>query len=1087
MRSGFHDKAAPWLAVGWIASLSCLRGAPEASTSLLVAGSADAAAAPSGQLAPADAPFQVAKDVPVGPARIFPDVAGGSSSVIAVQADGSRQLIVAGIRVLDHPDGSMERAREVLPGGPARVVTVPSRLGGGLLVYVVAGGSTQLWRAKGWLDRLEPLGEIWGTVGDIVPGFDRLYARLTSGDIKAIDALSGRQMSLGPLPRATRIGQLAFADAWRAVAVVDFRGALATFDAGMTWRPVPVSESGVAQLSLRNGDFVLEGARQRILLGPRGELEKEEVRDPPPRGREGSVPSSESGAAGPPPDAVTRRWAAGDATGFARRPLRAAIEDGWPDGVPHEGGVPTAIVAHGGALYRVELRAGAVVASRSGAFREEDGLCHGVAMGQGFGFVCGAPGGGTAVYAFAPPLELRPVAQFARPRMIIPSGNGGFVVRGSCARDAPSSSASNDVFCFFSPAGEEREVRAPPGIKREGAALFPVILGDGRPLFVAPPEGDTAGKLFIAQKKGFVTVSLTFDAHATAFKRGTLLDGVEERSPGVLGAWVLSGTELRGLRIGLDGKIDVGHVTTNIERTAVSGRYALEWGRGGRGVETVDGGMTFRPVELPTSDLPTPSRTVAACGAVGCAQGGWLRVGWGGGPDVTDLLAAAAPKPSRVTLAAPRGIALKCYPTGEISGPLPKSGERVAPATVQARPAAKPSAAPPPAASSAKPAWPPPALSLPPRLPPIFVPSPSRPVAVSTPTAPANASPWSAFRGDPPPPLGAGDVGLEAGTDPPMTIQARIYAWGARGSEWSLKGHVLARFDDRFERAGIRTTAIAPSPWAGEDRAGDALGLTAGQSVNWTALLDGSGQAALIVGQRGASKADLYAAAQGQPLVPLRDPDHAPLPLPNSVVRIGSTWFFLVSTMTPTTWGASIYRADGGVVRRLARLPRIPVPAGEFAPKLMRRSQSQGLGILVQGAPGFDQVIRDWYVLPLDPETGELDEPVRLFGSDLEGQIPERCAADRDGWLVNTDLSLAPAIQIVSPAQANVSAVELRLRLEPGSVCVDAMAARTESTVFSQPGLASRVPPAVDGSLPAIPLAATDSSSGRRMLLKCGK
>jgi hypothetical protein len=153
----------------------------------------------------------------------------------------------------------------------------------------------------------------------------------------------------------------------------------------------------------------------------------------------------------------------------------------------------------------------------------------------------------------------------------------------------------------------------------------------------------------------------------------------------------------------------------------------------------------------------------------------------------------------------------------------------------------------------------------------------------------------------------------------------------------------------------------------------------------------------------------------------------------------------------------------------------------------MRRSQSEGLGILVQGAPGFDQVIRDWYVLPLDPETGELDEPVRLFGSDLEGQIPERCAPDRDGWLVNTDLSLAPAIQIVSPAQANVSAVELRLRLEPGSVCVDAMAARTEAAVFSQPGGAPRIPLAADGSVPDLPLAATDSSSGRRMLLKCGK
>lgn len=318
-----------------------------------------------------------------------------------------------------------------------------------------------------------------------------------------------------------------------------------------------------------------------------------------------------------------------------------------------------------------------------------------------------------------------------------------------------------------------------------------------------------------------------------------------------------------------------------------------------------------------------------------------------------------------------------------------------------------------------------------------------------------------------------------------MTMQARVYAWGPRGAEWLLKGHVQARFDDRFERAGTRTTGTAPAPWPSEERAGDALGLTAGQSVNWSALLDGTGQSALLIGQRGAAKADLYAASSGQPLIPLRDVDHGTLPMPNSVVRIGSTWFFLVSTMTTTTWAATLYRADGGIVRRVVRLPRIPVPAGEFAPKLMRRAESQGLGLLVQGAPGFDQVIRDWYVLPIDPDSGELDEPVRLFGSDLEGQIPERCPADRDGWLVNTDLSLAPAVQVLSPGQTNVSAIELRLRLDPGTVCIDAMAARAEGLSPAHPAQSGGDPIApIAGDLP---LAATDTSSGRRIMLKCGK
>jgi hypothetical protein len=319
-----------------------------------------------------------------------------------------------------------------------------------------------------------------------------------------------------------------------------------------------------------------------------------------------------------------------------------------------------------------------------------------------------------------------------------------------------------------------------------------------------------------------------------------------------------------------------------------------------------------------------------------------------------------------------------------------------------------------------------------------------------------------------------------------MTAQARIYTWGVRGAEWAHSGHVQVRFDDRFELSGTRSTAVTAPPWSDEDRASDALGLTAGQPINWSSLLDPSGQAAVLVGQRGGGRADLFAAAAGEPLVTWRDADGGPLPVPSSVVRVGPTWFFLQSAMAQSTWATTVYRVDGGVVRRLARLPRVPVPAGEFAPKLMRRARSKGVGVLVQGAPGFDQVIRDWYVLPIDPDTGELDEPVRLYGSDLEGRVPELCADERDGWIVNTELSLAPAVRVATPTPATLSGIELRLRLDPGSVCVDRMAARAEGLVSPSTSATAphrTTPPAEMGDLP---LAATDSTSGRRWLLRCG-
>src|SRR5262245_43689693 len=83
-----------------------------------------------GSPAPRDGPLAGAAPAPgpgpadalVGPARFLPDVTPASSGLIDVLPDGSRRFIVSGIRVVDHPDGSIERAREVLPAGVAKVV-----------------------------------------------------------------------------------------------------------------------------------------------------------------------------------------------------------------------------------------------------------------------------------------------------------------------------------------------------------------------------------------------------------------------------------------------------------------------------------------------------------------------------------------------------------------------------------------------------------------------------------------------------------------------------------------------------------------------------------------------------------------------------------------------------------------------------------------------------------------------------------------------------------------------------------------------------------------------------------------------------
>jgi hypothetical protein len=1012
-----------------------------------------------------------ALDALVSPARFLPDVTATSTGLIDVLPDGSRRFIVSGIRVVDHPDGTIERAREVLPSGVAKVALLPSRIGGGLVVYIVSSNNTQLWRAKTWLGKLEPLAETWdeghvgrGAVDEVFAGFDRLYLRTTSGEIKALDPDTGRQLSLGPLPPATRIRALAFADAWRAVAIVDFRGALCTFDAGNTWRPVPLDGVNVNQVSLRDGDFLLDTTRGRFVLGPGGELGRDEGARDVAHASLSSPPESPS-----------------DPRALGVRPVRAAVESGWPLTTRGE---RAAVFADQGALYRVGLESGAVLEVRRGAFREDDGPCHAIALGRGFGFVCGAQAGPTTVYAVDPTLEMREVVRFASPRAIVPSGNGGFVVRGSCARESEPTVGAAPSFCSFSPSGEERQWKSTALSYDEMPWIRPVVLRDGRAVFVLPPTDAAPGKLFVSRGAEFDVVSLAFDDHKIGLKRSYLLEGVEEREAGVLGAWFLTSSEtgaehaaseeLRGAHIALDGKVTLGVASARVDRTVVAGRFGFEWAGTGRGFETIDGGMSWTPVDLPAFDPSRTPRPVAACGPVGCARDNWLRIGWGRVAEGVDLLPAPAPERSHVTLVPPRGVSLRCQPTGEVAGPIAPAPSKLSLESTKNKPKALlPGAAPVVVRGL-------------PRVP--FTPFAPPPIARAAPIdsrgpGPFGAGPmWTPFRGHAPPAVGAGEVALEAGTDAPMISQARIYTWGVRGAEWAHGGHVQVRFDDRFEVFGIHSTAVTAPPWADEDRASDALGLSAGQPVNWFSLLDASGDAALLVGQRGGGRADLYAAVAGEPLVAFRDVDNGALPVPTSAVRIGPTWFFLYSAMAQNTWSTTVYRVDGGVARRLARLPRIPVPVGEFAPKLMRRARSRGLGLLVQGAPGFDQVIRDWFVLPIDPDTGDLDEPVRLYGSDLEGRIPEACPDERDGWMVNTDLSFAPAVRVVAPSSVNISSVELRLRLDPGSVCVDAMAARAEGLVATS----SAVHRTASSDPGGLPLAATDTASGRRWLLRCG-
>ncbi|XYI01809.1 hypothetical protein ACMHYB_19425 [Sorangium sp. So ce1128] len=963
-----------------------------------------APAAPGGRSAPG------ALVTMVTPSLLLPDLVG-ERGVVASEA-GSRRVLIDRMRVIAHDDGSLERAAELLPSGQVTAMKLPTRLGGGYLFYASNRGSAQLWRAQGWLSPLEPLVQLSSEANEITAGFDRLYARLShSHRLFAIDAQTGAAMPLGPLPAASAYGQLAFADGWRAVVEADLRGLLVTFDAGATWREVEVNARPTS-LAVIGGDPAVMTANGFYSVDARGAVTYRTLDAPD------DVQEAPARAQGP----------------LGRRPLRAVVEDGWPDSST------TAVVARGGALARIALRDGAVVDVAPDAYPEREATCHALRMGASFGFVCGERDGPTTLYAFQPPLGMRRLLRFDGPRFVSASGNGALVIRGSCEDDGAASAGR--AYCIVAADGATREVRVRASAGDVGVERV-VALSDGRVAVLSPPRPGTSGQLTLIKGSDVTSVPLVLPGKPRStvrdLQRGMWIEGFEEREPGVLGGWVEAGGPIVGVRIDVkSGNVTAGAPRQDGTGALLSGRFALSLGEGEHAAESTDGGMTWRSIELPERDDDAAAPRTRACGPVGCVFKGWIRVGWGK-TALPDDLAEAKPPPSLQTpLRAGSPIAMRCEALGSTTAPLPD------------RPSAAPAARPAPPAAR-----------------------PQQPKETAS-------SAWAPFRNTLPPTLGADEIGLDNGA-PYDIVTVRAYAWGKRGADWARAGRWLIRFDDRFDPdGGVRSSAVSASPWSDEASAAEALGVVSYGSASWGAYLDPGGRAALTHVCRGAG-CSLFAVSEGLPVLPLRDgagrAGNFLRPFPNGAVRLGETWFFVTpggSYETVTLW-----RADLGIARQLATYYR---PArtsyGVDPPRLVRRALGGGVGLLISTAPDPGVRAGSWHVLPIDRDTGALGEAVPLGRKDLMDTPLDRCHPGQDGWLLDTGLEGSPSFDL-GGSYPSVDGAEFRLRLDPGVACVDAMSVRLQ-------GIFSKAPERqLDDTASAIPLAATERATGRRWRLRC--
>ena len=98
----------------------------------------------------------------------------------------------------------------------------------------------------------------------------------------------------------------------------------------------------------------------------------------------------------------------------------------------------------------------------------------------------------------------------------------------------------------------------------------------------------------------------------------------------------------------------------------------------------------------------------------------------------------------------------------------------------------------------------------------------------------------------------------------------------------------------------------------------------------------------------------------------------------------------------------------------------------------------------------------------------------------LYPQIDQR-GGRREGY-VETGLELTPSIDL-GTVFAPLDAIEMRLRMDAGSVCADSIAARIDGVMVTPKKITGK-PKDVDAH--KVPLSATERASGVRWVLQCG-
>jgi hypothetical protein len=961
-------------------------------------------------------------------------------------ADGRRLFILRGTRWVDHPDGSLERARQVFEAEDVKGLALPEHLGGGFLFSASSGPGTDFWRSASWTGELRPLGRVEPPVSQVTAGFDRLYlASATSYTLRSIDPETGQALDLAPLPLASSYGEMVFSDAWTGVVLAGVRGALASFDAGETWTPlgapdavtgVGLAPSGSISLTTDGGRYELDASGRLVATSSNGSDAL--FAGAETLGRYGAGAFPELPRSGP----VL-------AHPLGRRPLRAAVLRGWPDTAT------TAVVIEPGAVGRVRLTDGALLSSQPYAGPSP---CRGVALGSGFGFVCGGAGGPTEVHAYVHD-RVEPELRVEAGVRVRSSGNGALVIDAPCAqvqrlsdtRDTPGpgpshADSSRGRYCVRPVSGELFEVQVHDDLGSERVAA----LRDGRVAVLIPPRSNAPGRLSLVGPGGGspereLSLEPTGGSAARLVRSGLWLDELWEVGPGQLGAWVVGAQAFVGVHVDLEGVVQLGRLQDGVDETSFFGGHALQIAASASLRESDNHGFDWRVSEVPPALLSaglgrSPQRPLRGCSPVGCVHDDWLRVGFGNAQDSQEP--ARPEPPARVAFPAP-GFAfwtLECRATGARA-----RGNRV---------------------------------DAPPRTPPVSGPDPRRRAASARPRAsaplgePPESSAWIQFQGLAPPSRAPGDIGYDFG-ETSENGAYRAYAWGPGRADWFRRGRWALRVGDRFSLDPPWTTLASRAPWADASTAAQAFGLDANTGVDWWLRLGSTGESGILQ-IRVRSESTLHLVGRDRSITTLLAASSGDLGTLASAYEVNDHVYLGAARAEQF----QLYRVEQGKLQPLATYPLW----GRIVTQLIRSVQGDELALLQKSSGA------GWYVIPIDLETFE-PKPGFHVPNEVLGRVPARCDAGRPGWLAVSGVPLTDSATSESNTHLDFAAGATGLRtkrltarvvMDDSGLCVDALAALVDGGGGSEPK-SNDVNPTRAG----LPLVVTDPTDDRRWGFLC--